>query len=148
MSEPIKTTIYELPTSVSQRYAQDEISKNSSIYQDISSTNASMRPQVAVLAPAQESHLAELTGVLGKTQSLALYEAPPVEGVTEEVFSYTVFPALLEKDVSLFNDKLSVLSKETNNQEVNKVIEAISTLSKLNSMGMDAFTHCRLLKKG
>lgn len=147
MSIPSKTTIDNLPPSVSERYAANEISIKTKFYQEIASPLAQARPQVAVLAPIQESQLEQLTGFLGKTHSLALYQAPSLD-LTQDVFTHTVFPAFLDKDRTSVMEKLEALKTEANSDEITKILQAITTISDLNQMGSSAFARCRQLKQG
>lgn len=148
MSIPSKATIDNLPPSVSQRYAVDELTKKSpSFYQEISSITQTARPQVAVFEPAQFSQLESLTGALGQIHTLAVYN-PPVQDISSDAFSFGVFPALLDKDKSLIMDKLSSLADGVNNESVNKIKDALDMLSNLNQMGLDVFARARQLKQG
>lgn len=148
MSIPSKTTIYDLPPSASERYAEQELStRGSKLYPEISSTQTQTRPQVAVLVPAQKSQLETLTGALGKTHTLALYTAPQID-ISPDVFTYSVFPTLMEKDVDPLIQKLNGLKTQDNVSSVETLIAGVKQLSSLNQMGHDVFGRCRSLEKG
>jgi hypothetical protein len=148
MSIPSKTTIDNLPPSVSQRYAAEELStKGSKFFQEISNVVPTARPQIAVLAPAQESQLEALTGFLGKTHSLALYTEPDTT-LDQNVFTHTVFPSFSQKDKDQIESGLQNLKNDQNSPIVNKVLTGIATLSDLNKLGDAAFANCRRLKQG
>lgn len=148
MSIPSKATIDNLPPSVSQRYAVDELTKKSpGFYQDISSVAPPARPQVAVLEPAQFSQLDAVAGTLGQKHTLAVYSTP-IQDMASDAFSFGVFPTLLEKDTGMIMDKLSTLAEGHDQASIDKVKTTITTLSELNKMGLDVFARARQLKQG
>lgn len=149
MSIPSKTTIDNLPSSASQRYATDEISiKGSKFYQDISSVAPSASPQVAVVTPIQASQLETLTGgSLHEITRISIIEKPPAN-LEQNVFTHTVFPAFYQKDKELVESKLQNLITDSTRSSVDKVLKGLSTISDLNKMGDDAFANCRRLKQG
>lgn len=148
MSIPSKATIDNLPPSVSERYAVDELIKTSpGFYQQISSISPQTRPQIAVFEPLESSQLESLTGALGKAHTLAYYAMPRGE-YSSDIFSFGVFPTLLEKDKELIMNKLDSLANSTNADDVGKIKSAVHMLSDLNQMGLDTFARARQLKQG
>ena len=143
-----KTTIDNLPPSVSERYAKNEIAiKESGFYQDIATTQSQMRPQVPVLAPIQESQLETLTGSLGKTSSLALYDAPS-QDLAASVFTYSVFPKLEGKDTPIILDSLERLKTKETSHIIEPVQNAVKMLETLNNLSTAVFTNSKALYRG
>jgi hypothetical protein len=143
-----KTTIDNLPASVSRQYAQNELAiKESPFFHDISKVSGQTSPQVAVLQPTKDSHLESLTGLLGRKSSLAVYTRPDAD-LSSSVFSYAVFPELTSKDAPLILDNLESLKKQETEHLVEPVQNAVKLLSQLNKMSSDVFTSCRILKRG
>lgn len=143
-----KTTIDNLPASVSKQYAQTELAiKESSIFHDISRVSGQTSPQIAVLQPSQESQLDNLTGALGRKSSLAIYTKPEID-LSSSVFSYAVFPELTAKDTPIILDNLESLKKQDTQNSIEPVQKAVQLLTQLNKMSSDVFTNCRILKRG
>lgn len=143
-----KTTIDNLPASVSQQYARNDLAiKESPFSNDISRVSGQTSPQIAVLQPSQESQLENLTGVLGKKSPLATYERPQAE-LNSNIFSYAVFPQLTSKDTPLILDNLANLKQKDDKAPVEPVQQAVKLLAQLNKMAGDVFTNCRILKRG
>jgi hypothetical protein len=148
MSIPSKATIDNLPPSVSQRYAIDELSKKSpGLYPDISSISPQARPQVVVLEPILTSQLETLTGALGKTHTLALF-SPPSDLAYSDIFSFGVFPKLATIDKDVMLSRISGLETENNLESLSKVKTALETISFLNTLGLESFSKIRQLKQG
>jgi hypothetical protein len=145
MSDYAKTTIDNLPKSASTNYAHAQTATNTRFYQDIQRPQTP-RPQVAVFSPTDTSQLDALTGtgVLGKKQTLALFDLPQ-NSLNGQVFTHTVFPGFLEKDRPLVLERLKALDHP---DLIDKIASALETLSQLNQMGLDAFNRCQQLKQG
>lgn len=143
-----KTTIDNLPASVSKQYAQNELAiKESPFFHDIAKVSSQTNPQIAVLQPSQESHLENLTGILGRTSFLAIYTKPESD-LSSSLFSYTVFPKLTSQEVPIILDNLESLKKQHAPASIEPVQNALKLLCELNKMSSDVFTSCRILKRG
>lgn len=143
-----KTTIDNLPSSVSQQYAKNDLAiKESPFYQDISRVTGQTSPQVAVIQPAIESQLDNLTGSLSKKNSVALYTEPKTD-LGSSIFSYSVFPALTSKDTPLYLDNLERIKNPETVSKVTPIENAIRLLGQLNKMSMDINSSCNVLKRG
>lgn len=143
-----KTTIDNLSPSVSQQYAKNANAiQESSFYRDIAATQSQLHPQVPVHAPIQESQLETLTGVLGKTSSVAIYDAPS-QDMTGSVFTYSVFPKLEAKDTPILLDSLERLKTKDTSHMIEPVQNALKTLETLNNLSAAVFTNSKALYRG
>lgn len=143
-----KTTIDNLPASVSQQYARNDLAIQESPFSyDITHVSGQNSPQIAVLRPSQESHLENLTGVLGRKNPLATYQQPQTK-LNSNTFSYAVFPTLTSKDTPLILDNLERLKQNNQPALIQAVQNAVQLLASLNKMSLDVFTGCRSLLEG